>query len=394
VEESVEPLEQAVQQVQPVNVNISVRVDSPGDNGAVTQINAALSQPLPVATPPAVRYQEPDPQYHDPQAASGASAVPAAPADPVPAADAPTTQADSWDWTWTWSCGDVISPTIVLPAEYLQQIWNWNWNWNCGANTTGNANGGSPSASQYQPVTSQYQPINVNISIRIASPGNDGSVVQTNLALALPMVVQTALQTASNHPAPLPTQPLPAPPAAGQAPVASVEVSVWPAETAALPVEAPSAPAQDAASAQGGPISESAGEESTVTRSLLQPAPDYGRGDTTTGTTGSAPTAVSAAKIATLAPPAPAVAAGQRAKAQEQRPTTHVQPILPEGAGVAAVSYASVGPLGAGGSDRTLWLIFLFSVPFLLAFADAARRVREEWQAEAADSGSRREKPG
>ncbi len=390
VEETVEPLEQAVQQVQPVNVNISVRVDSPGDNGAVTQINAAVSQPLPVATPPEVRYQEPDPQYHDPLAASGASVAPAAPSDPLPAADAPMTPVDSWDWTWTWSCGDVISPTIVLPAEYLQQIWNWNWNWNCGANTNGNGNSGSQSSSQYQPVTSQYQPINVNISIRIASPGNDGPVVQTNLALALPVVVQTA----SNHPAPLPIQWLPAPPASGQAPLASVEISVAPAETAAWPFEAPSAPAQDTASGQGGPISETAGDESTVIRSLLQPAPDHGRGDTTTGTTGSAPPAVSAAQIATLAPPAPAVAAGQRAKAQEQRPTTHVRPILPQGVGVAAVSYASVGPLGAGGSDRTLWLIFLFSVPFLLAFADAARRVVEEWTAEAADSGSRREKPG
>ena len=70
VEQGVEAVEQAVQQVQPVNVNISVRVDSPGDNGAVTQINAALSQPLPVATPPEVRYQEPDPQYHDPLAAN------------------------------------------------------------------------------------------------------------------------------------------------------------------------------------------------------------------------------------------------------------------------------------------------------------------------------------
>ena len=70
MEQAVEPVEQAVQQVQPVNVNISVRVDSPGDNGAVTQINAALSQALPVATPPEVRYQEPDPQYHDPLATS------------------------------------------------------------------------------------------------------------------------------------------------------------------------------------------------------------------------------------------------------------------------------------------------------------------------------------
>jgi hypothetical protein len=390
-EQAIETVAQAVQQVQPVNVNISIRVDSPGDNGAVTQINAALSQPLPVATPPEVRYQEPDPQYQGPLAAGNASVAPAAPSDPVPAADAPMTPVDSWDWTWTWSCGDVIAPTIVLPAEYLQQIWNWNWNWNCGANTNGNGNSGSQSASQYQPVTSQYQPVNVNISIRIASPGNDGSVVQTNLAVAMPVVVQSA----SNHPAPLPIQWLPAPVASVQTPVASVQVSVGPAGTAPAPSEAPAAPAQDSATSEQVPVSETAGDGATMIRSLLQPVPDHGRGDTTRTAAGAAPVpVVTAAQIATLAPPAPAVAAGRRAKAQEQRPTTHARPILPQGAGLAAVSYASVGPLGAGGSDRTPLLIFLFSVPFLLAFADAARRVVEEWKAEAADSGRRREKPG
>ena len=389
--ETVEPVEtvaQAVEQVQPVNVNISVRVDSPGDNGAVTQINAAVSAPLPVATPPELRYQEPDPQYHDPSASSEASPAPAAPADPVPAADAPMTPVDAWNWTWTWSCGDVIAPTIVLPAEYLQQVWNWNWNWNCGGNTNGNANSGSQSSSQYQPVTSQYQPINVNISIRIASPGNDGPVVQTNLAVAMPVIVQTA----ANHPAPLPVQWLPAPVASVQT---SLQVSVAPAEASAATLEAPSAPAQDTASSEQGAISESADDGATVIRSLLQPAPDQGRGDTTSAGTGSEPVEpVSAAQLATLAPPAPAVAAGRRAKAQEKRPAAQARPILPQGAAAAAVSYASIGPLGAGGSDRTLWLVFLFSVPFLLAFADAARRVAEEWKAEAADSGRRREKPG
>ena len=86
---------------------------------------------------------------------------------------------------------------------------------------------------------------------------------------------------------------------------------------------------------------------------------------------------------------------GRRARQGATAAAGHARaPDPAQGAAAAAVSYASVGPLGAGGSDRTLWLIFLFSVPFLLAFADAARRVREEWKAEAADSGSRREKPG
>jgi len=391
VEQAVEPVQQAVQQVQPVNVNISVRVDSPGDNGAVAQVNAALAQPLPVVTPSDVRYQAPDQQYHEPLAATTAADPPPAPSEPAPAADTPMTPVDPWNWTWTWSCGDVISPTIVLPPEYLQQIWNWNWNWNCGGNTNANANSGSQSPSQYQPVTSQYQPININISIRIASPGNDGPVTQTNVAIAMPVIVQTA----SNHPAPLPLPWPSAPVTSVQTPIASVQVGVEPAGTAATPAEAPSAQAPGSAASEQGPISEADSDGATVVRSLFQPAPDHGRGDTTRATAGFAPAAVvSAAQIATLAPPAPAVAAGERAKAQERRPTTHARPILAEGAGVAAVSFASVGPLGASGSDRTAWLIFLFSVPFLLAFADAARRVTEEWKAEAADSGRRREKPG
>ncbi len=257
VEQAVQQVAQAVQQVQPVNVNISVRFDSPGDNGAVTQINAALSQPMPVAAPPEVRYQEPDPQYHDPSAANGAAAAPAAPSAPAPAPDAPLTPVDSWDWTWTWSCGDAIPPTIVLPSNYLQQIWNWNWNWNCGGNTNANANSGSQSSSQYQPVTSQYQPINVNISIRIASPGNDGAVTQTNLALAMPVIVQTAV----NHPAPLPVQWLPGPTASIQTPVASVQIGIGQTgigqtgigpETAAMPFETPSAAAQNGAAPESG----------------------------------------------------------------------------------------------------------------------------------------------
>jgi len=170
---------------------------------------------------------------------------------------------------------------------------------------------------------------------------------------------------------------------------------VAPSESTALSSEAPSGPAQDSASGARGASAETGNGEPTPIRSVLQPVPDDGRGGANSAPAGSNPIAVvSAAQIATLAAPAPAVAAGRRAKAQEQRPTAHARPILPQGVGVDAVSYASVGPLGAGGSDRTPLLIFLFSVPFLLAFADAARRVAEEWKAEAADSGRRREKPG
>jgi hypothetical protein len=211
---------QAVQQVQPVNVNISVRFDSPGDNGAVTQINAALSQPMPVAAPPEVRYQAPDPQYHDPSAANGAAAAPAAPADPAPAPDSPLTPADSWDWTWTWSWGTRSHRRLcslgLSPADLELEL-----ELELRRKRKRKCKYRIAISSQYQPVTSQYQPINVNISIRIASPGNDGAVTQTNLALAMPVV-----QTAVNHPAPLPVQWLPGPTASIQTPVASVQIGI------------------------------------------------------------------------------------------------------------------------------------------------------------------------
>ena len=205
-------MEQAVEQVQPVNINISVRVDSPGDNGAVTQINEAVFAPLPGHAPAETRYQEPDQQYQDAPATDETSVAPAGPDNPGPGGrDDRRIPDDSWNWTWTWSCGDVMPPEIVLPEEYLQQIWNWNWTWNCGGNTSTNGNSETQLPPQYQPVTSQYQPINVNVSIRIASPGNDGPVVQTNLALAMATVVQVLQGRAANHPPPLPLAGLPAP---------------------------------------------------------------------------------------------------------------------------------------------------------------------------------------
>jgi hypothetical protein len=380
----VEPVEQAVEQVQPVNINISVRVDSPGDNGAVTQINEAVFAPLPSDAPAETRYQEPDQQYQDAAAAGVTSAAPTAPDNPAPAVETTAAPDDSWNWTWTWSCGDVMPPEIVLPEEYLQQIWNWNWTWNCDGNTSTNGNSETQLPPQYQPVTSQYQPINVNVSIRIASPGNDGPVVQTNLALAMSTVVQVA----ANHLPPLPLPALRAPAGPVGTPVSTVEVAAAIVGQPLVSSDAESAPRVEE------PNSEAGGDSPTAFHSILQPAPERAARDAAESIAGGAPAPVSAEAIAALAPPAPAVEAGRRARVQEQRPRTQARPIASDRLAASQVSYASVGPLGATGSDRTSQLIFLFLTPFLLAFADAARRVAEEWKAEAADSGHRRDKPG
>jgi hypothetical protein len=377
-EEEAEAVEPAVEQVQPVNVNISVRVDSAGDDDAVTQFNAAVSAPLPGATAPEVRYQEPEQRYHDPSSADEAPAAPAAPSDTASGVEERAAPAASWNWTWTWSCGGAVAPEIVLPANYLRQIWNWNWNWNCDGKNSEKRNTETELPSQYHPVTSQYQPLNVNISIRIASPGNNGPVVQTNLAVA----AAGLLPAVDVRPAALP---LPGP-------LVSVEIAVPTLELVEL-VGLPAAE-QDAGSPEDGAISTIGAGVATPTFSVLEPPAVAGRGDTTGAGAGTAVAVVSAQAIAALAPPGPAVAAGRRARAQERRPRTHVQPIAPQRVAAGTLGYASAAPLGAGGSDRTPGLAFLFLVPFLLALADAARRVAEEWKAEAAEPGRRREKPG
>ena len=45
----------------------------------------------------------------------------------------------------------------------------------------GNASGNADVTAQYQGDAVQYRPINISVSIRISSPGNDGPVEQTNL---------------------------------------------------------------------------------------------------------------------------------------------------------------------------------------------------------------------
>ena len=64
-----------VAQTAPTNVNVSVRVNSPGDNGSVEQVNVAVATETGAATETAPQYQSEPPQYQA----------------PIPAADAPPT---------------------------------------------------------------------------------------------------------------------------------------------------------------------------------------------------------------------------------------------------------------------------------------------------------------
>ena len=166
-----------VVQTAPTNVNISVRIDSPGDNGSVEQVNVAASTggAAAAAAPPAEtapQYQPDPPQYQQP---IPASAAPAADSAPQPPAAEPAQPVEGWTWNWNWNCGDAI-PDIPLPPEVGTQNWTWNWDWDCGDPDPIPTNTSEQNTSQYQPGVTQYRSININISIHINSPGNNGLV--------------------------------------------------------------------------------------------------------------------------------------------------------------------------------------------------------------------------
>ena len=208
------PLAEAVgavaQQVQPINVNISLRYESPGDNGPVSQLNAAVADvaaAMSTAPAPATQYQTPESQYHAPSAPADSTPGPAAPSATENQAQPASEPTEQWDWTWQWSCGDAIPPEFAIPGSSMLPIWNWNWEWNCGGGPTSDGNSESQLPTQYHGAATQYQPININISIRILSPGNDGPVTQVNLAQTnVAVTVHAALPGTVVNPVPV-TQP-------------------------------------------------------------------------------------------------------------------------------------------------------------------------------------------
>ena len=161
----------AAGQVAPGNVNVSVRIGSPGDNGPVTQVNVAASAAVAGASPSSAATASTVAAATRP--AAGTSAAPTG-AHAVAAPSA--SQDDPETWSWQWNCLSMPDLSVIPPLGSTSGSVprNWTWIWNCGENPT-----------QYQEASSsQYQPSNVNIAIRISSPGNDGPVTQANVAVA------------------------------------------------------------------------------------------------------------------------------------------------------------------------------------------------------------------
>jgi hypothetical protein len=155
-----------------VNIQVSIRIGSPGDNGAVTQVNDAGN-----AAPP-VRDDNTD--RADTSGSSGGSGD--------IGRDITGTAGDSTSEDPTQDsgcepnsvCCDVsilvsvcldTGTGVLFPQDLIRLLEVIFENTSLNADDTG----------QYQDDPVQYRPINISVSIRISSPGNDGPVVQTNL---------------------------------------------------------------------------------------------------------------------------------------------------------------------------------------------------------------------
>lgn len=377
------PAAPEVEQTAPTNINVSVRVNSPGDNGSVEQTNAAASAGAAAGAETASQYQPDPPQY---QAPTPAAATPTADSAPQTAAAEPAQADDGWTWNWEWNCGDAI-PEIPIPQEAGTQSWIWNWDWNCGDPESIPENTSAEKLPQYQPGATQYRPININISIRINSPGNDGAVSQSNVAVVLAAPALPKLKIEVPVPLPQPTQ---AGSAAGSSEAAGPSTFV--AEVAAAIFAEPASPAaeQDDCCAAGEP--RSVATAVSEPQSLLLPqAPPPVRPDITATERFRASVAVTTR-----------LARASEAAARDARPTPKPAQLRPAPRHAAAPAREEAAALSAAGfapmngSDGRLGQLLLVVVAFAfaIAFADASRSVAAEVRAAGEDPDPPPTRPG
>jgi hypothetical protein len=88
-----------------------------------------------------------------------------APSSPV-AAPAP---AQTFVWNWTWNCDPATAPQGLPQAPSGTTVIVWNWHWSC--------NGAPPPPASVTTATVCVA-CNIALSVRVASPGDSGDVVQ------------------------------------------------------------------------------------------------------------------------------------------------------------------------------------------------------------------------
>ena len=115
-------------QVAPNNVNVSVRIFSPGDNGPVTQTNTATgADPLASAAPALGGGTNGAPAPPTPPASGGVAPGPPPPVEVGSTGGLPRT----WIWNWQWTsngCGSAQSPS---KSAITKSTWTWTWAWGC-----------------------------------------------------------------------------------------------------------------------------------------------------------------------------------------------------------------------------------------------------------------------
>ena len=125
-------------QAQPVNINVSVRVGSAGNDGAVIQVNASAAGASAAPPAPAVPTADEVPTA-DAVMPTEQPAAQAQPSGVVGSSAAPgeqTPQVSPDRWVWNWNCRDVPTGIPQLAGSLGGALpTNWNWNWNCGTET-------------------------------------------------------------------------------------------------------------------------------------------------------------------------------------------------------------------------------------------------------------------
>ena len=98
-------------QVAPTNLNVAIRINSPGDDGPVTQSNTVVGS-LPGVS------------------AGGAAAESAGTG--VSVASTSGTLPTTWVWNWVWSAGGCTSGVSPPPqSAVVGATWTWTWTWGC-----------------------------------------------------------------------------------------------------------------------------------------------------------------------------------------------------------------------------------------------------------------------
>ena len=347
------------------NINVSVRIDSPGDNGSVTQVNVSGGSVTPLSTAAAAE--------KTPVAPTTSSQPQSSAAPPAP----PVASGSSDSWYWTWDCLgappiSAISPTGSATGSFPS---SWTWIWNCGDNST-----------QYQSETrGENSQINTNIAIRISSPGDDGSVTQVNVGAAV-----TIPMPREGHGAPFLPSPVNVPPALESAP------GVVPAELGSVLAAAPlldttditavldTGAATDVATEPVSAIPFAAPGAPLAAQTTRRHPPDRRAGDVQTIRIPMAPVvryapATTSAVDAAWRAASPASAVGSKAPSRPPEATAAPRTAQqPSRAPVISVSGVSAGAAAGGTGGSGSGLPLLLALPFVAALLDLARRVALE----------------